>query len=87
VGVEYFEEGIWTIRTNQEVRFVCKVTHLVADVKRCRLEWLGHVIRMDQTREAQIVFDSKPKGKMKVRRFKLRWLDDAENDLQEMKLK
>jgi hypothetical protein len=30
-----------------------KTRHLVTDVKRIRLEWLGHVIRMNHTREAK----------------------------------
>jgi hypothetical protein len=56
------------------------------DTKRKRLEWLGHVIRMDQRRVKKI-FDSKPEGRRKVGRPRLRWLDEVENVLRVMKVK
>jgi hypothetical protein len=51
------------------------------DIKRRMLEWLGHVIRMDQTREAKNNFESKPEGRRQVGRSGCRWLEDEENDI------
>jgi hypothetical protein len=38
------EQGVWRIRTNKEL----KELDLVADVKRRRLELMGHEMRMHQ---------------------------------------
>jgi hypothetical protein len=45
------------------------------------LEWLGYVIRTDQTREAKKIFATKSESRRKVGRPRLRWLENAENDL------
>jgi hypothetical protein len=63
-----------------------KTHHLVTDIKRIRLEWLGHVIRMNHTKEANKCFESKPEGRRKVGRHTLRWLEDVENALREKKV-
>jgi hypothetical protein len=44
------EQGIWTIRTNQELRELYKDLDKVADIKKKRLELNGHVGRTDQGR-------------------------------------
>jgi hypothetical protein len=81
------EQGVWIIRTNEELRELYKARDLVVDIKRKRLEWLGHVIRMDQRRVVKKIFDSKPEGRRKVDRPRLRWLDELEDDLRVMKVK
>jgi hypothetical protein len=47
---------------------------LVADINRKWLEWLGHVIRMGERRVDKKIFESKPEGRRKVGRPRLRWL-------------
>jgi hypothetical protein len=42
------EQGMWRIRSNQEMRNVYKDLNMVTDIKGKRLEWIGHVVRMDQ---------------------------------------
>jgi hypothetical protein len=42
---------------------------------------------MDQRRVIKKIFDSKPEGRRKVGRPRLRWLHDVENDLRVMKIK
>jgi hypothetical protein len=44
------KQGIWKLRTNQEFRKLYKDLYIVADMKKKRLEWIGHVVRMDQGR-------------------------------------
>jgi len=41
---------IWKIRNDQEFRELYKDLDIVADIRRKRLEWTGHVVRMDQGR-------------------------------------
>jgi hypothetical protein len=55
------EEGIWRIRTNQELRELYKKLD-VADIKEKRLEWIGRVVRMDMGRTVKKIFGSKPEG-------------------------
>jgi hypothetical protein len=44
------EQGIWKIRTNQELRELYKDLDTVVDIKKKRLEWIGHVARENQGR-------------------------------------
>jgi hypothetical protein len=44
------EQGIWRMRTNQELRELYKELGIVADNKEKRLECTAHVVRMDQGR-------------------------------------
>ena len=44
------EQGIWIARTNQELRELYKDLDTAADIKKKRLEWIGHVVRMYQGR-------------------------------------
>jgi hypothetical protein len=59
----------------------------VTDIKKKRLEWIGHVVSMDQGREVIKVLESKLAGSRRRERPRLRWLEDVEKDLQEMKVK
>jgi hypothetical protein len=43
------EQGVCESRMHQVQRELYKTPDLVADIKRRNLEWLGHVIKMDQT--------------------------------------
>lgn len=45
------------------------------------MKWLGHVIRMDQTREAKNNFESKPEGRRPVCRSRCSWLEGDGNDM------
>jgi hypothetical protein len=50
------------------------------------MKWLGHLIRMDQTRVAKKRFDSRSGGRRKVGSHRLRWLEDVANDLCGLKM-
>jgi hypothetical protein len=55
------EQGIWRIRTNQEQTELYKNLDIEADIKKNRLEWIGHVVRMDEGKTLQKkIFGSKP---------------------------
>jgi hypothetical protein len=38
------EQGIWGIKMNHELRELYKITDIVADVKKKRLEWIGNLV-------------------------------------------
>jgi len=59
------------------LRELYKDLDIVADIIK-KMEWIGHVLRMDQGRTVKKVFESKPEGR---RRGRLRWLEDVEKDL------
>jgi hypothetical protein len=48
---------------------------------------VGACDQMDQRRVVKNIFNSKPEGRRKVGRQRLRWLDDVENDLRVLKVK
>jgi len=60
---------------------------IAADIKEKRLEWIGHVVRMDQGRTVKKIFGSKLDIRGRRGRLGLRWLEDVEKDLWEMKVK
>lgn len=76
-----FENGCWRIRYNTELKIQYNSPDIVAEIKARRLEWLGHIIRMDDSRIPKKILNSKPEGKRNVGRQKLRWLDGVEEDL------
>jgi len=52
-----------------------------------RLERTGHVIRMDQGRTVKKIMESKPEGSRRREMPRMRWLEDVEKDMREMKIK
>jgi hypothetical protein len=61
------EQGIWRIRTNQEMGELYKDLDTVADINRKRMEWTGHVVRTDLGRTVKNIQKSKPEGSTKGR--------------------
>jgi len=51
------EQGIWRIRTNQELRELHEDVDRVADIRGKTLEWIGHLVRVDWGRTVKIIFD------------------------------
>jgi hypothetical protein len=78
------ENGCWRIKMNHEIREKFKSPDIISVMKLRRLEWLGHVMRMNETRVARKILDDKPGGKRRRGRPRLRWLDDVEADLRSM---
>ena len=56
------EQGIWKIRVYQELREIYKHLDTVVDIKKKRLEWIGHVARTDQGNTVKKVCERKPEG-------------------------
>ena len=51
------------------------------------LEWVGHVARMDQGRTVTKILESNLDRSRRKGRLRLKWLEDVEKDLWEMKVK
>jgi len=62
--------------------------HIFGDTRTLKnsLYSVGHLIRMDQRRAVK-VFESQLEESRRTGRTRLRWLEDMEKDLQEMKVK
>ena len=62
------EQGIWTIRTNQELRELYKYLDIVAAIKKKKLEWIGHAVRMDQGSTVKKISESRREGSIRMGR-------------------
>ena len=56
-------------------------------IKIRRLEWIGHVIRMNETRSVKKILEGKLEGRRGRGRPRLRWIDDVEDDLRKLGVK
>jgi hypothetical protein len=57
------ENGQWRNKTNAELITKYKSQYIITVIKIRRLEWLGHVITMDETRSVKKIFDGKLEGR------------------------
>lgn len=78
------EDGVWRIRTNNELEALYGNPNIVTDIKMRRLRWLGHVQRMGEERVPKKVLYSTPEGSRSVGHPRLRWMEDVEADLRKM---
>lgn len=81
------DNGLWRMKMNHELYDKFKSPDIIAIIKVRRLEWLGHVMRMQNQRTAKKILEGKPEGRRRIGRPRLRWLDDVEADLREMGVK
>jgi len=57
--------------------------NFVVDIKKKILGRLGHIMKNDQVKKT---YDSKPKGRRRMGRPRMKWLENVERDLREMKV-
>jgi hypothetical protein len=81
-----YDNGIWRIRTNKELMALYQELGIVAEIKKARLRWLGHVERMSEDRVIKKLYMSKSEGRRSVGSPKMRWLDGVEEDLRMMRI-
>jgi hypothetical protein len=65
------DNGIWRIRTNKELMALYQELDIVAEIKKARSRWLGHVDRMSEDRVIKKLYMSKPEGRRSVGRPKM----------------
>jgi transcription termination factor 2 len=78
------ENGQWRIKTNEELITKYKSQDIITVIKIQRLEWLGHVVRMDESRSVKKIFEGKLDGRRGRGRPRLRWINDVEDDLRKL---
>ena len=72
-------KGYCRIKMNQWIYKKFKSPNSVTTIKVHRLEWFGHVVRMDGTRTVKLL-EGKPGWGRRKGRPRLRWTDDNESD-------
>jgi len=81
------ENGQWRIKTSEELRTKYKSQDIVTVIKIRRLEWLGHVSRMNETRSVKKIFEAILEGRRGRGRPRLRWINDVEDNLRKLGVK
>ena len=67
--------------TNIEVRRKTQQQTINDTIKKRRMRWAGHVLRMEDIRNPKRIFKYKPEGKRAIGRPKRRWIDYLDDDL------
>jgi hypothetical protein len=80
------ENGIWRIKTNQELDEIMKHKNIINSIRAQRLSWLVHIERMQGTRTVKAIYSWKPMSKRPIGRPKTRWVDDVKKDMQNLKV-
>src|SRR5215813_7158101 len=75
------DNGTWRIRKNKEIADIYQEPDIIVIIKRNRLRWLGHLLRMDEDKTTQRIFRGNPGGKRKRGRPRKRWMDEVTEDL------
>jgi hypothetical protein len=81
------ENGHWRIKIISELESKYKSQDIFSVIKVRRLEWLGHIVRMNETRTVKKIFEEKLGGRRGRGRPRLRWIDDVEDDLRNIGIK
>src|SRR5215813_8430549 len=53
------ENDVWRIRYNKEIADIYQDPDILVEIKKARLRWLGHLVRMEEGRTALKVFNGK----------------------------
>ena len=80
-------DGTWRIKTNEELEILIRKKNIGRFIKSQRLRWAAHVIRMDTIRTVKKLTEWEPCSSRPVGRPRLKWLEQVEEDLKEMKVR
>ena len=67
--------------TNEEVRERTLQPSIMEVIRKRRMKWTGHILRMEEIRNPKRIFNYKPEGRRSKGRPKRRWVDGLEEDL------
>ena len=79
-----YENGVWRIKTNQELDKIIKHKNIINFCKAQRLGWYGHIERMQEARMVKAIHSWKPISKRPTGRPNILWEDDVRKDTQRM---
>jgi len=74
------ENGIWQIKTNQELDKIIKHKNIINFIRAQRLGWLDHIERMQGRRMVKAIYCLKPISRRPTGRPKTHWDDDEGQD-------
>jgi hypothetical protein len=74
------ERRCWCPRWNNKLYSLYKEPNIVEDIKIRRLEWAGHIIRMEEKRIPKMVLNGKFHAIRPVGRRRTRWADVVQRD-------
>ena len=77
-----YENGEWKSRKNREIEEMRKGENIVKWIKGQRINWLGHLERMEKDRKPEKIFTQELEGTRRRGRPRKGWKDEAERDLQ-----
>ena len=80
------ENGIWRIKTNQELDKIIKHKNIINFNRAQRLGWIGHIERVQETRMVKTIYSWKPISRRPIGRPKIHWEDDVRKDKQKLKV-
>jgi len=75
LGSPTHEKGCWRPRWNNELNSLYKEPNIVEDIRIRRLEWAGHIIRMEEERIPKKVLNGNFHTTRPVGRLRTRWAD------------
>jgi hypothetical protein len=68
--------GEWRKLHNEELRDLYSSPSIIRIIKSRRINWVGHVTRMGENRNAYRLLVEKPEGKRPLGRSRRRWVDN-----------
>jgi hypothetical protein len=71
------DKGVWRIRYNEELCKLMEAENLGRFIKAQRIQWLGHVERVDETAMSKRVLIGKEYATRRIGRPRIRWLEDV----------
>ncbi|GFV74086.1 uncharacterized protein TNCV_4509931 [Trichonephila clavipes] len=80
-ALEKVENGAWRRRSNLELHQSHKGSDIANFIKIQRIEWAGHVVRIDKNRTTKKVINAQRIGTRRKGRSNLRWFDGPEKYL------
>jgi len=75
-----YERGCWRPRWNNELYSLYSEPNIVEDIKIRRLEWAGHIIRMEEERIPKKVLNGNFRTTRPVGRPRTRWAGVVQRD-------
>ena len=81
------EESRWRKWHNGELREVTKQEYITDYISSKRLRWLGHLAIIEEDRLSKRAMAGRGEGRRLVGRPRMRWYDNAMEDLQNLGLK
>jgi hypothetical protein len=85
-GPTKVRDGMWRIKSNEELNRLIGNKNIINYIKAQRLAWSGHVNRMPDYRMVKKVYEWTPMSIRPLGRPKNRWEDDVKNDVINMNI-